>query len=70
MLYYSVEAHDFDRLLDVMSVLNQMSERKTEIETIFEPLTETVEALRNYNVEFPDTISIQVVRKNDTIMMT
>lgn len=52
---------DFDRLLSVMSVIQQIEQRQHNVETgFFETLHEEVAMLRNYSVELDNTIIIKV----------
>lgn len=52
---------DFDRLLSVMSVVQQIEQRQHNVETVFfETLHEEVALLRNYSVELDNDITNKV----------
>lgn len=59
--------NDFDRLLAVMSVIQQIEQRQHNVETVFfEALHEEVAMLRNYSVELDNEIAMKVpINYND-----
>ncbi|XP_055614548.1 dynein beta chain, ciliary, partial [Uranotaenia lowii] len=51
-----VEEEDFPTLLKILSALNKLKEREATYDNMFEPLKQTVELLKNYNVEFDELV--------------
>ncbi|XP_018562388.1 dynein beta chain, ciliary-like [Anoplophora glabripennis] len=51
---------DYDGLLKVMGYLFKVKERQVETDTMFEPLKEIMELLKDYGVEFPEEIYVQL----------
>ena len=47
---------DYDALVGVMSVLNEIKARSTDIDAVFEPLNEQVALLASYNIEVPEDL--------------
>lgn len=61
ILARNVEMNDFEVLLSIMSVINQIEQREHNVETVFfEPLKDEMILLKNYNVELDDSITIKV----------
>lgn len=60
-LSINVQLNDFISLLKVMAVLNEIKERQLETDRIFDPLKDIADMLRQYNVEIPENIVIQVI---------
>lgn len=57
----NVKMNDFEVLLSIMSVINQIGQREPHVETVFfEPLKDEVILLKNYNVELDDSILMKV----------
>lgn len=54
---------DLDTLLKVMFVLNEIKEKDSEVQGLFEPLKRVVDLLLMYGVTVPERCSIQVIRK-------
>lgn len=65
-----IEKDDFDELLNILSVLNEVEERQNKAnETpIFEPLRDIVEMLKIYHIEFDDNVHLQVLYTNKLIV--
>lgn len=55
-----IVAEDFDRLLMIMAVLNQIKERHMERGLVFEPLRDIVDTLKLYSVDFSPSVYKQV----------
>lgn len=56
-----VSLADFRSLLDIMSVVQQIEQRKQSVEnSFFEALREELLLLRNYNVELDNSVSVKV----------
>lgn len=56
-----VSLADFRSLLDIMSVVQQIEQRKHSVEnSFFEALREELLLLRNYNVELDNSVSVKV----------
>ncbi|KAJ8925640.1 hypothetical protein NQ315_009485 [Exocentrus adspersus] len=51
---------DYDGLLSVMGYLFKVKERQVETDAMFEPLKEIMELLKDYAVEFPEEIYVQL----------
>lgn len=51
---------DYDGLLKVMGYLFKVKERQVETDVMFEPLKEIMELLKDYSVEFPEEIYVQL----------
>lgn len=51
---------DYDGLLNVMGYLFKVKERQLETDTMFEPLKEIMELLKDYGVEFTEEIHVQL----------
>lgn len=51
---------DYDGLLKVMGYLFKVKERQLETDNMFEPLKLIMEMLKEYNVEFPEEIYVQL----------
>ena len=60
ILQMEVHKEDLEKLLQVLSIINQVEERKDYTDDMFEPLKETVTVLKEYNVEMPDKTMQQV----------
>ncbi|XP_060520898.1 dynein beta chain, ciliary-like [Cylas formicarius] len=51
---------DYDGLLNVMSYLFKVKERQHETDNMFEPLKQIMDLLKEYDVEFPEDIIVQL----------
>lgn len=51
---------DYDGLLKVMGYLFKVKERQVETDGMFEPLKQIMDLLKDYNVEFPEEIIVQL----------
>lgn len=51
---------DYDGLLKVMGYLMKVKDRQDTTDLMFEPLKEIIDLLRNYGVEFPEEIHVQL----------
>ncbi len=55
-----VKEGDYDALLAVMNYLGKVRDRRAKTDTMFEPIKETIELLKTYDVEFPEEIYVQL----------
>ncbi|CAH1128373.1 unnamed protein product [Ceutorhynchus assimilis] len=51
---------DYDGLLKVMGYLFKVKERQVETDAMFEPLKQIMDLLKEYNVEFPEEVTVQL----------
>ncbi|XP_076257481.1 dynein beta chain, ciliary-like [Rhynchophorus ferrugineus] len=56
---------DYDELIKVMGYLFKVKERQVETDNMFEPLKQIMELLKEYNVEFPEEINVQLQEMPD-----
>lgn len=56
VLQFEVTKEDFDTLLSVMSILSKIRDRSLETDRMFDPLKDTVDLLKQYNVDFDDNV--------------
>lgn len=56
VLQFEVTKEDFDTLLSVMSILSKIKDRSMETDSMFDPLKDTVDLLKQYNVDFDDNV--------------
>lgn len=55
-----VKEGDYEALLAVMNYLGKVRDRRAKTDTMFEPIKETIELLKTYDVEFPEEIYVQL----------
>ncbi|KAJ1529252.1 hypothetical protein ONE63_006052 [Megalurothrips usitatus] len=55
-----VKEGDYAALLAVMNYLGKVRDRRAKTDTMFEPIKETIELLKTYDVEFPEEIYVQL----------
>ncbi|XP_069786102.1 dynein axonemal heavy chain 17-like isoform X3 [Narcine bancroftii] len=56
----TVKEGDLKALIQVMGYLNKVKERQVTTDNMFEPLKQTIELLKTYNVEMPEEVHIQL----------
>ncbi|KAL1512674.1 hypothetical protein ABEB36_002231 [Hypothenemus hampei] len=56
----SLTEEDYDGLLKVMGYLFKVKERQVETDAMFEPLKQIMDLLKDYNVEFPEEVIVQL----------
>lgn len=56
----TVEEGDYQGLVDVMARLMAVKDKQTIADTMFEPLTQTIELLKTYQQELPDAVHLQL----------
>ena len=66
-----VKEGDYDTLVSVMTHLNQVRERMTATDEMFDPLKQTIQLLHTYGQEMPEEIHTQLaVRTTCTGVVT
>ncbi|XP_070067151.1 dynein beta chain, ciliary [Drosophila virilis] len=60
VLKMELKRDDFDGLVKILSVLNQINEKQFVFDNMFEPLRDIVNLLRKYGYEFKDTELLQL----------
>ena len=60
----TVEEGDYQGLVDVMARLMAVKDKQAMADTMFEPLTQTIELLKTYQQELPDAVHIQLQVSN------
>lgn len=66
VLQLEVTKEDFDTLLSVMSILSKIKDRTFETDRMFDPLKDSVDLLKQYNVEFDENIYNQFAELPET----
>lgn len=56
----NVEEGDYQGLVDIMARLLAVKDKQAIADTMFEPLTETVELLKTYQQELPESVYLQL----------
>lgn len=56
----TVEEGDYDQLVAVMEQLNAVHKRQDDTDMMFEPLKETIELLKTYDQEMPESVHQQI----------
>ena len=56
----SVEEGDYQGLVDVMARLMAVKDQQATADTMFEPLTQTIQLLKTYQQELPDAVHLQL----------
>ncbi|XP_030760043.1 dynein beta chain, ciliary-like isoform X2 [Sitophilus oryzae] len=51
---------DYDELIKVMGYLFKVKERQVDTDAMFEPLKQIMDLLKEYNVEFPEEVTVQL----------
>lgn len=59
-LLKKVEKGDFQGLVEIMGHLMALKERQSSTDEIFEPLKQTIELLKTYGQELPETVFEQL----------
>lgn len=59
-LNLEIDRDDYETLLKVMDVLAQVRDRRSDINNIFKPITNTIEMLRLYGDDFNEDIHTKV----------
>lgn len=59
----SVEEDNYDALVKVMAVLKKIRDRQNETDDMFKPLWDTIELLKEYDMDFTEetVIALQVI---------
>ncbi|XP_044574110.1 dynein beta chain, ciliary [Drosophila ananassae] len=68
VLKIELQKDDFEGLVKILSVLNQINEKQYIYDSMFEPLKEIIDLLRLYNYEFKDTELAQINELPDAWM--
>lgn len=68
VLKIELQKDDFEGLVKILSVLNQINEKQYIYDSMFEPLKEIIDFLRLYNYEFKDTELAQINELPDVWM--
>ncbi|BFF92572.1 dynein beta chain ciliary [Drosophila madeirensis] len=68
VLKVELQKDDFEGLIKILSVLNQINEKQFIYDSMFEPLKEIIDLLRLYNYEFKDTELAQINELPDAWM--
>ncbi|XP_052825334.1 dynein beta chain, ciliary isoform X1 [Octopus bimaculoides] len=61
----TVEEGDYDQLVAVMEQLNAVHKRQDDTDMMFEPLKETIELLKTYDQEMPESVHQQIEKLPD-----
>lgn len=59
ILNQEIEKHEFDKLVEILSILSQVEQRTLETDSMFEPLKNEVELLKKFNEELEPNINTQ-----------
>ncbi|XP_026835009.1 dynein beta chain, ciliary isoform X2 [Drosophila erecta] len=68
VLKIELQKDDFEGLVKILSVLNQINEKQCIYDSMFDPLKEIIDLLRQYNYEFKDTELAQINELPDAWM--
>lgn len=61
ILGQEIEAHEYEKLVQIISILRQIEDRTSETESMFEPLKKEVELLKKFQEELDSQINAQFV---------